>query len=791
MTNIINPNSNITTRQELQQRIVQQSVFNTLVANRTHKQIDTPKGHLVRQYDPITGSLVGLKDMGKDVVNIGRAFVTGESNDHELGRMNDIGLKVGGLGIAAYLSAKANTKYGKGMEFAGLGLFLLAMKLWPTLAIDLPTQLKYGFNPRQKYIDSQGRKKEFFQDNQYQPWDLYTSEQINKIGDRMGVPKGMPDREEFIKKKMRTIALQDNTLWMATAGFATPLAAALGGSVVSPLLKNLIIKLDSKKTLKHVKDIDKHAGRIAKNPLFERTNTETLRQELIKLGSGKPEKSLFKNIAGMLNPLNTKQLKFEQYPSDHAVFKTLGNLNNVIADDVKALYAQISAQPANETNLLNSLKNLFRQYGVTDIDNITSLKALQNKMDIKNITPDGIISFIKSEAPLIDGHEDLIKGMFDNSAQVNKQFKAAVKADASALKDIKSRTSVLAKATNALAGNKTESVFTKSYLDTSKKFFKNVMGNNDTIFGIIKNKIFGYKEVNKIMENNNAAYGIMKDKMKNIATNDSGFEKFVKNTASNFISSDDALKTINEEAKKLSQVVEGLNLNGEYKNLKNALSLKQGGAIASAFGSMISLGQNNLDSTISRILTAIDFEKRVSNNSESLRGVSDTMIETCRKIIYTGTMSDIQNKNFLDHSLTDYKQIYQILFGSELDNSTTAAIRKLKDGRGDGLIERLKDFRSSVIATSNAANARNANLHQLPDAGANFTPEKDYIKVGESLVDNMVKSAKQIFNDRKWLKIFGTVGAVVLAGTLVAQTFFGKVKDEEYYLGNGGANAGK
>ncbi len=101
------------------------------------------------------------------------------------------------------------------------------MDIWPKLALQLPAYLIHGFDIRQQYRDNYGTKKPVFQDHQFIPWDLYSDEEINKIGDRLRVPKDMKNRRDFIQEKMRKIALQNNTMWMLTAGFATPIMSAL------------------------------------------------------------------------------------------------------------------------------------------------------------------------------------------------------------------------------------------------------------------------------------------------------------------------------------------------------------------------------------------------------------------------------------------------------------------------------------------------------------------------------------------------------------------------------------
>ena len=89
-----------------------------------------------------------LKDLKKDVVSIGKA-VKGKANDHELGRINDLAMKLGSLGIASYLFVKNPLKLSKGMEFAGFGAFFASMALWPKLAIQAPLKARTGVDFQQ------------------------------------------------------------------------------------------------------------------------------------------------------------------------------------------------------------------------------------------------------------------------------------------------------------------------------------------------------------------------------------------------------------------------------------------------------------------------------------------------------------------------------------------------------------------------------------------------------------------------------------------------------------------
>ena len=187
------------------------------------------EGHLI--YDnPISKVKYFFKDMAYSLKSLKNGY-NGTANDHQLGNLNDVGLKIGGLGIATYLASQTTNPKAKLMEFVGLGAFLASMSIFPKIAISKPARIMHGFDIDKQYIDDQGRKKSVFQDSNYIPYDLYRgerkSEDLDIIGDRMGIPRDAVNRHEIIKEQMRKIATQNNTLWMLTAGLATPALAGL------------------------------------------------------------------------------------------------------------------------------------------------------------------------------------------------------------------------------------------------------------------------------------------------------------------------------------------------------------------------------------------------------------------------------------------------------------------------------------------------------------------------------------------------------------------------------------
>ncbi len=210
--------------------------INRELANRTFIRPLAPKGHIIK--DNIWAAPAAFaNNMIYDMKALKAAW-KGDANDHQLGKLNDVGMKLGGLGIAAYLFNMKKTPVKKGMEFVGLASFFASMSLWRYLALELPARAVHGFNPFMRYEDSQGRKKEFFQDNQYLPYDMISDKTINRVANRRRIPKNMPNKRDAVQDEMRTIALQNYTMWMLTAGPATPLLSSLICNRLEPKLEN-------------------------------------------------------------------------------------------------------------------------------------------------------------------------------------------------------------------------------------------------------------------------------------------------------------------------------------------------------------------------------------------------------------------------------------------------------------------------------------------------------------------------------------------------------------------------
>jgi len=314
------------------------------------------KGHLVNDTF-LDAPAVMAKDIMYDVKSL-RCGLKGDSNDHQLGKINDLGMKAGGLAVAAYLFTKRPTPSTKWMEVVGFGTFFASMALWPKIALQAPARLIHGFNIQQKYVDANGRKKDFYQDPQFIPWDLYTDKQINKIGNRLNVPKNIPNRREFIQDKMKKIALQNNTMWMLTAGFATPVMAALLCNLTEKIVLKKQNEWNRAKVDKMVEGLDQPNGT---NEFVEKQKQEFKAdkqafEKIYESNKGKPlDETIIREISKTISP-NMGSISREHLAKD--LEKILLSSDGLIND--KTLDTIIN-------NINENIDNSFSEGTIADI----------------------------------------------------------------------------------------------------------------------------------------------------------------------------------------------------------------------------------------------------------------------------------------------------------------------------------------------------------------------------------------------------------------------------------------
>ncbi len=307
---------------------------------KTNIKPDKPMGRLIRP------NIFSIKDtVNQDIKNM-RYFVQGiqgKGNDFSVGKINDFAIKAGGLGIAAMIASGVASPFKRGMEFIGLGLWLAAMKFWPKLGIAYPIKKLTGVDLNLEYQDSEGRRKLFYQDPQYICWDLIDDKEINEIGDKLKIPKDIKNRRAAIENKAKQVAVQGNTLILATSGFATPIIASLAADQVAnklyaPFL-NSYNQIRSKSLInKMLKMPDWLKDSIAERKIDRIFSSKINPQDRLKL-------------------LSVLDLKTDDQSLKKAIFDTVDNIFS--GENVKSIYVEL------DENLQNKIKSAFFKNNIT------------------------------------------------------------------------------------------------------------------------------------------------------------------------------------------------------------------------------------------------------------------------------------------------------------------------------------------------------------------------------------------------------------------------------------------
>ncbi len=654
--------------------------------NRTFIKPLEGKGHL------INGSIFNMPAlMVKDTIYNTKAFkhaVNGEANDHELGKLNDVGLKIGGLAIAGYLFTRKQTPMTKGMEFIGLGSFLASMAIWPKIAIQLPAYLIHGINVQKQYEDSFGRKKPFYQDPQFIPWDLYSDKEIQKIGDRLGVPKDIPNRRDAIQSKMKQIAIQNNTLWMLTAGFATPVMSALICNKTEPYLANWLNNRKNKKADKILTNLDKYSEKYQTNTISKKL------EEVIALYGNKPvDDALLDNITGAFSSrmdlvtsesikedLRNLMITEKAYSIDDNTAKNISiNLQKLLKNkkytdkEIKAVIPNEAAMiqlfrdnnfinPSKETKDFQSIKNKIAKAIQRNISSYNKNEGKNDPLDwhfIQQI----IANNQRAEHPI---EKELYKvpGIkFDTTIQARLRDLAKISDDFSAKNYALDEYALLK------IGSAPETVIANYWNNLSKDILN--------IFGISFNDIKNIKNERTLVGN------LLRNRIETIVSNDELYKKVMKELVekiavinSEIKSSDlatpllkkedgltDAQKLANRSAyekivdKEFNAYANTVKEKG-FTNLSHAIAgfnpddtVGTARNIQKAFASDRLLG---VKSSFYRLINSLDFYRRIAKNANGMesigkypREIKEEIIELCKIITLQGHSSDNATKFYM------------------------------------------------------------------------------------------------------------------------------------------------
>ena len=802
--------------------------------NRTFIKPLKGKGKLLN-VNILSAPIDTFKDIKYDIKSVKHAM-QGKANDHELGKINDLGMLAGGLAIASYLFTKKTTPLTKGMEFVGFASFFASMAIWPKLAIQLPAYLIHGVNVQKEYQDSFGRKKPFYQDPQFIPWDLYSDKEIDKIGDRLKVPRDIPNRRDFIQERMRKLAIQNNTLWMLTAGFATPIMSALICNQAEPILLKYQNEQKNKKADNILANLESYSTK------YQTHSTQKRIEEIIKANGNKPlnkelSDAIFEALSADMDFVTSDSLKYDlkqilsdgKYSINDTTAKNIAqNLQQKFAGKEFAEEFLATVLP-NEKETLQLLadngfiNNSYKGVEHTAISNKIVDEIIKRAENFNATHPDLAedIDYIKEliNANKTEEHPIISALRKTKSSVLDEGMQGRLKGLASIVDDFRAKNLSLDEYAYIKVGSAPETVIANYWNGISQDFIETL--------GITT------KELEKVKFDKNLMGALLRDKLETIVSDKSTYNKVLEHLV-------EKIATINSQIKSsdlASHLLTGNNNLSVYEDkvqtifgdFANKLREQGFGKTANAIigtwgnekGSYVNIqkafAENRLlgvKSSFNRLISTFDLYRRIATNPNSLthingemslaREVKEELIELCKIIMLDGHSSDFATKFYMHRNPTPssdmspvevvkgkvknkyfghtsgtadipsdkyfYQNAMKFMFGDDIHPDTKAILE-----RNISLKEEFSRYRQLVWNRLGGDKYFAKPRHRVANSAYTGSDIK-FLLTGIAPDELFYKAGQQAFNTKKWLKIFGGFGAGLLALTVFAQFFLGKIK---------------
>lgn len=764
--------------------------------------------------------------------------VKGEANDHELGKLNDLGMMTGGLAIASYLFTKKTTPLTKGMEFVGLGSFFASMALWPKIAIQLPAYLIHGVNVQKQYQDSFGRKKPFYQDPQFIPWDLYSDNEINKIGDKMGVPKNIPNRRDFIQEKMRKLAVQNNTLWMLTAGFATPIMSALICNQTKPLLLKYQNNRKSKKADQILANIGEYSKKYQTNPaekglmeILKKHNNQPLTPEIIE--------NISETLTRDIDPVTSESLQkdlqgllFDKKYSvnDNTAKNIVGNLKDKFAN--KGFSEEfLNAIIPNETEMVNFFNekgyigNSYTEVEHTKISN-TIVEEIVNRANVFNGAHSDVAEDIDYIRELINANKaenhPIIKALGEVRASILDQpVQEKLKKLAGILDNFRAKNLALDEYAHIKVASAPETVIANYWNDTSQVLMKSLG--------------FTTSEIEKVRFNRSLMGELLRSKFEQIASDKDAYNNVMETLVKKVALLDSQIRPCDLTTHMLNstngKTIYEKEVESLFNQFANSLREEGFGRTASAIvgnghnenGSYIRIQKAFVEdrllgvkSSFNRLINTLDLYRRVATDPNSLthidknmpplvREVKEELIELCKIVMLEGHSSDHATKFWMlrNPNPSNDTSPLEVVGGKIKNKYLGQAIEGATDIPTDKYFyqnamkfmfmdevhpDTMAILEKNVSIKDEFTRYRQLILEKLGGdkyfakprhlvSGKNQTgSDIKFLLTGIAPDEFFYKASQQAFNTKKWLKMFGGFGAGLLGVTVLTQFFLGKLK---------------
>ena len=347
---------------------------------------------------------------------------------------------------------------------------------------------------------------------------------------------------------------------------------------------------------------------------------------------------------------------------------------------------------------------------------------------------------------------------------------------------------------------------------------------------------FTPEEIKKTRMDRQLMTALLREKMEKISSNDAEYRRVMKavcekiNTLkdtvkadtipSNYIEATDS--TYDTAANALENITSG---NGKVVNFEN-MSQHLTGPKAVRNGNVIHYENQSLKqiqksfveerflgikSTFEGLLNSMNFYRKVATNSidtlkDRPREIKEEVIEFCKQLAIDRHMVDFETKfyalrnpypnmdDFSDIEIKDgkvinkyvgaarpmadvdipmdwdfFKTVMQTLYKEPLHPDTEAVFR-------DTNITGVGAYRDAVFKDIGDTKYFAKLQHFVENRGSDATSARKFLLLGMSPDDLFSKIGLRKYNSQTWRKTFGTIGAVLLGVTLVAQFFFGRMK---------------
>lgn len=718
-----------------------------------------------------------MHDLKQDVLNIGKA-AKGQANDYELGRLNDVAMKLGALGLASYLFIKNPLKLSKAMEFVGLGTFFGGMALWPKLTIQAPLRARTGVDIHQKYIDSQGRKKMLHQDPQYDLTDLYSRKDLDMMGQKLKVDENLPDRDNFIKQRAKKTAIQGNTLWMMSA-FSTPLISAVACNALEKPVGNLIEKAEM---IASSAKLEKGSGFIEslKNSRAEKAIEKFLVKNLGKPMDDKLASELATKLGASLNSAEVTSAIKEELLS----MKNSTALNkDVVLNAIKGIAPDKAAEIIANPEIAQAIES------GSSVGKIASLLSQKMKGIVGKKVPKELIeTSIKREMPSSVLTETVAQRVRDLNSSL-----ASFSADRSILdrflnaRVVEQDGTYIAKQWDRVCGKLLKS------LNLSSEELKALAQGSDLKDDVIL-KIDDLLDVKfKELVKDNARYEKIVDDLTNLINQYERQLCKVGNEEETFIS------VVKNKAQAMCEKAKGSLDEKGFKKI--AEKIKSASGKGSVENTIITNSQERVlgaQSSFYRLLQMLDLYKQADSKGGNLRNnlrsaleaqgttcdrdMIEKLVCACKKVINVAKTTDQIEKlgaNGFGLSEKEFKAVMQVLYAPTEQTSSikSVLVEQFGEEKARSILRGYEAYKSQF--KTKVANWQNPMTPELQrryvDAVTNSANgvERSNL-VGSTVSDTIRSCANKTFNTNKWLKLFGISLAVVTAATLIIGLTFGR-----------------